>query len=80
MKVAVKVLPKPEVLDKQGRAVQDRLQNQSQRKILSNCRVGKWIELEFDSTDKESVLKQAEEMAKKLLHNPLIENFELEIL
>ena len=78
MKFAVKVLPKPEVLDTQGRAVQSTLQNQGFN--LNDCHVGKYIVLEVNTTDPEEGKKLATQMAEKGLYNPIIENYELEQL
>lgn len=66
----VRVLPKPEVLDVQGRTVLQMLK--SQELPFEKVRVGKLIELELpDSTQNpEEVLKKA---LKAGLYNPLIE-------
>lgn len=78
MKFALKVLPKPEVLDTQGRAVHSTLVNHGFK--LSNCNVGKYIVLDVKADDPASAKAMAEQMAEKGLYNPLIENYELEQL
>lgn len=78
IKVAVKVLPRPEVLDTQGRAVEATLKDGGLN--LSQCRVGKYIEVSVKATSKEEALSQVKEMAEYVLYNPLIENFELEVM
>ena len=78
MKVGVKVLPRTEVLDSQGRAVEKTLEHHG--KQVSSCRVGKYIQLEVDAKTNEDALKQAKEIAEFVLYNPLIESYELEIL
>jgi phosphoribosylformylglycinamidine synthase subunit PurS len=78
MKFALKVLPKPEVLDTQGRAVQSTLSNHGFN--LSHCSVGKYIVLDINSTDVTEAREMAKKMAEKGLFNPLIENYELEQL
>lgn len=78
MKFALKVLPKPEVLDTQGRAVQSTLQ--SHGFDLSECHVGKYIVLEVKADDATQGQELAKAMAEKGLYNPLIENYELELL
>jgi phosphoribosylformylglycinamidine synthase len=78
MKIGVKVMLKPEVLDIQGRAVAENLERQGRK--LRDCRVGKFIELTVPSNNKDEALRQAREMAEFVLHNPLIENFTLEVL
>ena len=78
MKVGVKILPKNEVLDSQGRAVEKTL---GQHQIAINqCKVGKYVQLDVDAQTNEEALKQAHEIATFILHNPLIETFELEVL
>ena len=62
----------------QGRAVAENLERQGRN--LSQCRVGKFIALEFPTSDKNDAMKQAKEMAEFVLHNPLIESFTLEVL
>jgi phosphoribosylformylglycinamidine synthase subunit PurS len=78
MKIGVKVMLRPEVLDIQGRAVAENLERQGRK--LSQCRVGKFIELEVPATNRDEALKQAREMADHVLHNPLIENYTLEVM
>ena len=48
MKIGVKVLPKKDVLDSQGRAVERTLKHHG--KALEHCRVGKYIELNIEET------------------------------
>ncbi len=78
MKIALKILPKPEVLDTQGRAVQSTLKNHGFN--LKDCHVGKYIVLELDEKNKEEGEKLARSMAEKGLYNPLIEDYQLELL
>ncbi len=78
IKVAVKILPRPEVLDTQGRAVSEILNKQGHE--LHQCQVGRYVVLEMEESSKEEALKKANAMAEKVLHNPLIEVFEAEVL
>ena len=78
MKFALKVLPKPEVLDTQGRAVQSTLESHGFQ--LNDCHVGKYIVLEVKTDDATQGKEMATKMAEKGLYNPLIENYELEQL
>ena len=78
MKIGVKVLPKNEVLDVQGRAVASTLK--AHGKEVSFCRVGKYIQLDIDEKDEAKALTKAKEIAQFVLHNPLIETFELEVV
>ena len=78
MKVAVNVHLKKGVLDPQGKAVLHALETLG-FKDVKDVRVGKQILLEIDTDDKEKAIKEAEEMAKELLANPVIENYEIEV-
>lgn len=78
MKIGVKVMPRKEVLDTQGRAVENTLR-QAGRKLTA-CQVGRYVVLDLPEGDQERAMIQAKEMAESVLHNPLIETFELEVL
>jgi phosphoribosylformylglycinamidine synthase len=78
MKIGVKILPKADVLDSEGRAVERTLKNHG--KNLSSCRVGKYIQLEIDEVSKDKALSKAQEITEFVLYNPLTEVFELEVL
>ena len=78
IRVGDKVMPRKEVLDTQGRAVENTLRHNG--KDVSACRVGRYVILEFESKDEAAVMKEATEIAESVLYNPLIENFELEKL
>jgi len=76
MKFRIQVMPRIEALDPQGRAVQGALERLGFS--VKDCRIGKSILVEVNETDKAKGKKLAEEMAQKLLANPLIETFEVE--
>ena len=76
--MAVKIKPREEVLDSAGRAVLSLLE--SRKLPVRNCRCGKYVELSIDETDEGQALSVAEKTAKDILHNPLIETFEMEII
>ncbi|MEO1923390.1 MAG: phosphoribosylformylglycinamidine synthase subunit PurS [Nautiliaceae bacterium] len=78
MKVAVNVHLKKGVLDPQGKAVLHALETLG-FKDVKDVRVGKQIIIDIDTDDREKAVKEAEEMAKELLANPVIENYEIEV-
>lgn len=78
MKIGVKILPRNEVLDSQGRAVEKTLK-QNGREVAS-CRVGKFVVLDVNESSKDKALAKAKEISQFVLHNPLIETFELEVI
>ncbi len=78
-KINVYVTPKQGILDPQGKAIEASLHSLGYQNV-SNVRMGKFIELEIAGklSDKE-LGKQVEEMGKKLLSNPVIEDFIYEV-
>jgi phosphoribosylformylglycinamidine synthase len=77
--VQIKIMPLKDLLDPQGKAVLGGLQNLGINSI-TDVRVGKHVSLEIEA-DSESIAKElAEEASKKLLANPVMEFFEIEIM
>jgi phosphoribosylformylglycinamidine synthase PurS subunit len=62
------------LLDPQGKAVQDALPTLGWSNV-SDVRVGKHIELLVESESRSEARAQVEEMARKFLSNPVIEDF-----
>lgn len=78
-RVIVDVMLKPEILDPQGEAVANALPRLGVSGI-NGVRIGKRIELNFDDdTDPQVMREQAQEVADKLLANPVIEDFDIHI-
>jgi phosphoribosylformylglycinamidine synthase subunit PurS len=78
MKVGVKIMPRLEVLDSQGRAVEKTLETNGRK--VGRARVGKYVELDINEASEDKALKKAHEIAEFVLYNPLIETFELEVV
>ena len=76
--VQVKVMPLPNLLDPQGKAVLGSLKN-LQLNTVSDVRIGKHIDLRIDVSSKEEAIQIATEAAQKLLANPVMEHFEVTI-
>ena len=74
-KFAVRILPRDVILDTQGRAVGQTLQQMGFGDV--SVRVGKYIEIEIEGTEGESKAA-AEKIAGDLLANPLIETFRVD--
>jgi phosphoribosylformylglycinamidine synthase len=72
-RVVVDVMPKPEILDPQGKAVLGALPRLGFSGV-TDVRQGKRFELEFDGEVTDAVLAEVEKMAETLLSNPVIEN------
>ena len=75
MKLNVKIMPKNGVLDPQGKAIENSL-NQLGFNNFSEIRQGKIIEIDIDEIE-EKAISIAEEMCKKLLANLIIEDYEI---
>ena len=76
---AVNVLPKPGILDPQGRAVEGSLGHLSIDGV-SAVRVGRRVELTVDAADEAAAAAVVDRLASELLSNPLIESFAVEEL
>ena len=78
MKATVTVMLKHGVLDPQGKAIGHALSNLGFDSV-GDIRVGKIIELDLAETDPARAKTQAEDMARKLLANTVIESFRVEV-
>ena len=78
MKISATVTLKKEVLDPQGKVVNQTLKNMGYQNI-TNVRQGKYFYIELDETDKEKAKKIAEEICKKLLTNTVIEDYKINL-
>ncbi|NMA01481.1 MAG: phosphoribosylformylglycinamidine synthase subunit PurS [Clostridia bacterium] len=78
-KALVYVTLKPSILDPQGNAVQVGL-NSLGFDNVKDVRIGKYLEVTLEAEDKASALAQTEEMCKKLLANPVIENYRFDLM
>ena len=76
MKFSVKVTLKTDVLDPQGKVVQQTLHNMGMN-TLRTLRQGKYFEIEINENNEAKAKNKIEEMCKKLLVNLIIENFEI---
>jgi phosphoribosylformylglycinamidine synthase len=79
MKIRVDVMLKNGVLDPQGKAIAHALGTLG-FKGIEEVRVGKTIELVVSETDEGKAIQQAEEMAKNLLANLVIEDFHVSVI
>ena len=75
-RVVVDVMPKPEILDPQGKAVHGALPRLGVSGI-TDVRQGKRFELELEGELTSARLAEVHEIAEKLLSNPVIEDFEV---
>jgi phosphoribosylformylglycinamidine synthase subunit PurS len=71
-------MPKPEILDPQGKAVLGALPRLGFGGV-TDVRQGKRFELAFEGEVTDAVLAEVEKMAETLLSNPVIENYTVRV-
>ena len=77
MKATVLVRPKAGILDPQGEAVENSLRQLGFP--VGGARVGRVIDLEVSTEDPSAARAEIERMCERLLANPLIESYEIEL-
>jgi phosphoribosylformylglycinamidine synthase len=78
-RVVVDVMPKPEILDPQGKAVLGALPRLGFDGV-TEVRQGKRFELEIDGELTAERREEIEQMAQTLLSNPVIEDYRVSVL
>ena len=79
MRARVYVTLKPSVFDPQGRVVADALSSLGYDDVR-DVRQGKFFDLELNDADPAAAKARVTEMADKLLANPVIESYRVEVL
>ena len=79
MKISAIVTLKKEVLDPQGKVVNQTLKNIGFSSV-QEVRQGKFFEIEINESDPEKIKSIAEEISKKLLANTVIENYKINLV
>ena len=74
MKISVTVTLKKDVLDPQGKVVNQTIRNMGYKNI-SSVRQGKYFEIVIDETNKDKAKKDVHEICQKLLANVIIEDY-----
>lgn len=74
--IVVRVTPRPGLLDPQGKAVHHSL-NSLGWDGVSDVRVGKAISIDMDAASEEAALAAVDAMCRKLLANPVTEDYEI---
>jgi phosphoribosylformylglycinamidine synthase len=77
MKATVLVRPKQGILDPQGQAVSNSLRHLGF--AVDDARVGRLVDVDLQTDDREEALAQLRQMCEQLLTNPLIEGYEIEL-
>jgi phosphoribosylformylglycinamidine synthase PurS subunit len=77
MKATILVRPKAGILDPQGRAVESSLRQLGFP--VGEARVGRVIDLDVEATSADEARGEIVRMCERLLANPMIESFEIEV-
>jgi phosphoribosylformylglycinamidine synthase len=78
MKARVFVTLKPSVFDPQGRTIAEALHSMGYTGV-GDVRQGKYFELDVNAATADQTRKLAAEVADKLLANPVIESYRIEV-
>ena len=79
MKARVLIRLKPGILDAQGASVKRALDGLGFAEVL-DVRVGKALDLDLTGDDREAARRRIEQMCARLLVNPVIEDFTVELV
>ena len=78
MKATVCITLKPGLLDAQGKTIKSALESLGFKQV-KDVRMGKYIEIELNGTRAASAKKAVERMCQKLLANPIVETYHVEV-
>ena len=78
MKISATVTLKKDVLDPQGKVVNQTIKNMGYNNVV-DVRQGKYFEIDLKETDKKKAKEIVEEISKKLLANMVIENYTIDL-
>ncbi len=77
-KATVKITLRKGILDVQGKAVENGLHS-IEFKDISDVRIGRFVELNVTAADEKAAHDMVSDACKKLIANPIIEDFEIQI-
>lgn len=77
--VQIKVMPLKDLLDPQGKAVMGGLKNLG-IEAVEDVRIGKHITLQLNAGSEQEAQSMADEACKRLLANPVMEYYEIEMV
>ncbi len=77
-RLEIRVTPRPGLLDPEGKAIQNALHSLDYEQVRE-VRVGKLLCLDVEADSSDEARKGADAMCRRLLANPVTEDFELEV-
>lgn len=78
-KARVYITLKPGLLDVQGKTVKNALETLGFKQV-QDVRIGKYIEMQIKSQSLQAAKREVERMCRKLLSNPVIEQYRIELV
>jgi len=78
-RMEILVKPRPGILDPQGKAIHHALRSLGWSDT-QDVRVGKAIYIDLEAEDSDTALETAQAMCRKILANPVTEDFEVSIV
>jgi phosphoribosylformylglycinamidine synthase subunit PurS len=79
VKVEIRVYPRQDVLDPQGKAIAAALARLGHRSVL-DVRAGKVFFVEVEGSDAAAIERDARKMAEELLANTVIEGYDVKVV
>ena len=79
LKARIFVTPRKDVLDPQGAAVERALHTLGFEEV-ANVRLGRYIELDLGSADRDTAKARVDTMCEKLIANPVVEDYRVELV
>ena len=77
-RLEVRVIPRPGLLDPEGKAIQSALHSLDYEQV-HEVRVGKLLYLDVEAASEDEARQGAQAMCERLLANPVTEDFEIEV-
>ncbi len=77
-RLEIRVIPRPGLLDPEGKAIQNALRSLDYDQVRE-VRVGKLLNLDIEAASQDEARDSAEAMCRRLLANPVTEDFEIEV-
>ncbi len=77
-RLEIRVTPRPGLLDPEGKAIQSALRSLDYQQV-HEVRVGKLLNLDVEAASEDEARDGAEAMCRRLLANPVTEDFEIDV-
>lgn len=78
-RIEVRITPRAGLLDPEGKAIHHALESLGYGQVR-DVRVGRALHVEMEADDQEAARERAEEMCRKILANPVTEEYEIEVV